>query len=481
MQALFQGKLQVLNVGLSSFAESIARAGGSALQIEWAPPAQGRQSVCRDLSKLVNLPAVEAANEKAFDSYLSAQPVLCGIGVAGKVLPNMADRMILHGGPPIAWEDMCGPMKGAIIGAILYEGWAKDTAGAAALASGGEIVFEPCHHHAAVGPMAGVISPSMPVWMVVDVTHGNQAFSNFNEGIGRALRFGANGPEVIDRLKWIAQVLAPTLRAGVETLGGLDLKTLMAQALHMGDEVHNRNVAASSLFLKRLISALLKTATPSADIAAAVDFIAGNDHFFLNLSMTACKAMLDAAHGVPGSSMVTAMARNGVEFGIRVSGAGDQWFTTRAPVVDGLFFPGYTKADAAPDMGDSAITESAGVGAFAMAVSPAIVKFVGGSPQDAIDNTTAMTYITLGRNGAFTLPAMNFAGSPAGIDIRKVVDTGIQPIVNTGIAHREAGVGQIGAGITHAPLACFTQAVSALARALCGSQVNLEDVPGASH
>jgi hypothetical protein len=284
------------------------------------------------------------------------------------------------------------------------------------------------------------------------------------------LRFGANSPDVIDRLKWIGQVLGPTLRAGVEILGGLDLKTLMAQALHMGDEVHNRNVAASSLFLKRLISALLKTDTPSADIAAVVDFIAGNDHFFLNLSMAACKAMLDAAHGVPGSSMVTAMARNGVEFGIRVSGTGDQWFTTRAPVVDGLFFPGYTTADAAPDLGDSAITETAGVGGFAMAASPAIVKFVGGTPQDAIDNTTAMTYITLGRNGAFTLPPMNFAGSPAGIDVRKVVDTGIQPIINTGIAHREAGVGQIGAGITRAPLACFTQAVSALASAMRGSQ-----------
>ena len=470
MQALFQEKLQVLNVGLPSFVESVARAGGTALQIEWAPPAQGQQTVCRELAQLVNLPAVEEANQKAFNAYLSAQPVLRGIGVAGKALPNMEERMILHGGPPIAWENMCGPMQGAIIGAILYEGWATNTSGAWTLASGSEVVLEPCHHHAAVGPMAGVISPSMPVWMVVDATHGNQAFSNFNEGIGRALRFGANSPDVIDRLKWIGQVLGPTLRAGMETLGELDLKTLMAQALHMGDEVHNRNVAASSLFLKRLISALLKTDTPSADIAAAVDFIAGNDHFFLNLSMTACKAMLDAAHDIPGSSMVTAMARNGVEFGIRVSGTGDQWFTTRAPVVDGLFFPGYTTADAAPDLGDSAITETAGLGGFAMAASPAIIKFVGGTPQDAIDNTMTMTHITLGRNGAFTLPAMNFAGSPAGIDVRKVVDTGIQPIINTGIAHREAGVGQIGAGITRAPLACFTQAVSALASAMRGSQ-----------
>jgi hypothetical protein len=470
MQALFQEKLCVLNVGLASFTDSIARAGGTARQIDWAPPAQGHQAVGRALAQLVNLPSVEGANRKAFDLYQSSQPTLRDIGIAGEVLPAMGRRMILHGGPPIAWENMCGPMKGAIIGAIIYEGWALDTAGAADLASSGGIVFEPCHDHAAVGPMAGAISPSMPVWMVVDTTHGRPSFSNFNEGIGKALRFGAHSPDVINRLKWMGQTLAPTLRAGIEMLGGIDLKPLMAQALHMGDEVHNRNVAASSLFLKRLISSLLKTGAPSADIAAAVEFIAGNDHFFLNLSMAACKAMLDAAHGVPDSSMVTAMARNGVEFGIRVSGTGDRWFTAPAPVVDGLFFPGYTTADAAPDLGDSAITETAGIGGFAMAAAPAIVKFVGGAPQDAIDNTMAMTHITIGRNEAFTLPPMNFAGSPAGIDIRKVVDTGIQPIINTGIAHREAGVGQIGAGITRAPLACFTQAVSALAERVCSDR-----------
>lgn len=470
IQALFQEKLQVLNVGLSSFADSITKAGGTVLQVEWAPPAQGRQEVGRALARLVNLLSVETANQTAFDAYHSAQPVLKGVGIAGEVLPHIAGRMILHGGPPIGWKDMCGPMKGAIVGAILYEGWAKDLTGAEAMASSGEIAFEPCHHHNAVGPMAGIISPSMPVWIVTNTTNGNAAFSNFNEGLGKALRFGANGPDVITRLKWMEQVLAPALRAGVELLGGIDLKPMMAQALHMGDEVHNRNAAASALFLKRLISALLKTGLPSGDIAAVVDFIAGNDHFFLNMSMAACKAMLDAAHGVPGSSMVTAMARNGVEFGIRVSGTGNRWFTAPAPIVDGLFFPGYTTADAAPDLGDSAITETAGVGGFAMAASPAIVKFVGGTPQDAIDNTIAMTHITVGRNNAFTLPALNFAGSPAGIDIRKVVDTGIQPIINTGIAHREAGIGQIGAGITRAPLDCFTQAVSALAYSMDGIQ-----------
>jgi uncharacterized protein DUF1116 len=280
------------------------------------------------------------------------------------------------------------------------------------------------------------------------------------------LRFGAHGREVLDRLRWMVDVLAPTMSAVLARHGPLELKPLIAQALHMGDECHNRNAAASSLLLKKLVPAALESNVPQPQLAQALSFIAGNDHFFLNLSMAACKAMLDAAHGVPGSSMVTAMTRNGVEFGIRVSGTGHRWFTAPAPIVDGLFFPGYTTADAAPDLGDSAITETAGLGGFAMAASPAIVKFVGGTPQDAIHNTMAMTHITVGRNNAFTLPALNFAGSPAGIDIRKVVDTGIQPIINTGIAHREAGIGQIGAGITRAPLDCFTQAVSALAHSI---------------
>jgi hypothetical protein len=274
---------------------------------------------------------------------------------------------------------------------------------------------------------------------------------------------------VIERVRWMAEILAPVLGAALEGQGGIELKPLIAQALHMGDEVHNRNVAASSLLLKRLVPALLQTDLPHAQIAEAIGFIAANDHFFLNLSMAACKAMLDAAAGVPNSSMVTAMARNGVEFGIRLSGTDDTWFTAPAPVVDGLYFAGYGLPDAAPDLGDSAITETAGLGGFAMAASPAIVQFVGGSPADAVANTYEMTHITLGQNGALTLPAMDFAGTPSGIDARKVVDTGIAPVINTGIAHKEAGIGQIGAGITRAPLACFSNAIVALAQRIEGS------------
>jgi hypothetical protein len=465
MKPLFGNTLSVVNVGLASFADAIVRAGGAATQVTWQPAASGDAAIGAALARLVNAPAIETANDAACDAYLAAQPMLAGIAVAREALPGMTERKILHSGPPIAWSRMCGPMRGAIVGAILYEGWARDADRAKAMAESGDVAFAPCHHSAAVGPMSGIISPSMPVWVVRNAKHGNVAFSNMNEGLGKVLRFGANSAEVIARLKWMETVLAPALRGGLEVLGEMPLKPLMAQALHMGDEVHNRNVAASSLLVKRLAPALLKTATPQSDIAAVIDFIAGNDHFFLNISMASCKAMLDAAHGVADSSMVTAMARNGVDFGIRVSGLGDRWFVTQAPVVDGLYFPGYTIADAAPDLGDSAITETAGVGGFAMAAAPAIVKFVGGTPQDAAANTLAMGHITLRRNDAFTLPALDFAGTPSCIDIRRVVDTGILPVINTGIAHREPGVGQIGAGVTRAPLACFTQAVAALAEA----------------
>jgi Protein of unknown function (DUF1116) len=463
---LFRQDPQVLNVGLASFRDAIAQAGGAVTQIEWAPPANGDRAVGRALARLVNDPTVEAANRVAYKAYLAAQPVLIGIGVAVEAMATMRPRLILHSGPPIAWDRMCGPMRGAIIGAILFEGWAADIEQAQDLAASGGIAFEPCHHHGAVGPMAGVISPSMPVWIVRETVGSRLAFSNLNEGLGKVLRFGANSAEVIDRLKWMASSLRETLGLALAETGPIDLKPLMAQALHMGDEIHNRNSAATSLLLKRLAPAMLRSKASREDIAAAISFIAGNDHFFLNLSMAACKAMLDAARGVAGSSMITAMARNGVDFGVQIAGTGDRWFTSPAPLVDGLYFPGYSIADAAPDLGDSAITETAGLGGFSMAAAPAIVNFVGGTPDDAIANTAAMSHITLGQNSAFTLPAMNFGSAPAGVDARKVVDNGILPIINTGIAHREAGIGQIGAGITRAPLSCFTQALSALVDSL---------------
>jgi Protein of unknown function (DUF1116) len=469
MNEVFDAELRVVNIGLSSFADNLRTAGGHATQLAWRPPAGGDVETGLTLASLVNDPVVEAANATAFARYLEAQPVLVDVVLAREAMPALdGERRVLHAGPPIDWADMCGPVQGAIAGAAVYEGWADTPERAMAMAAAGEIAYGPCHDHHAVGPMAGIISPSMPVWVVENTAAGNRAYCNFNEGLGKVLRFGANSPAVIERLQWMGTELHDVLKAGVARLGSLELKPLMAQALHMGDEVHNRNAAATGLLLKRLIPALLGTDEPIDRLRRVIEFVAGNDHFFLNLSMASCKSMLDAATDVPGSSMVTVMARNGVNFGIRLSGTGDQWFQAPANPVDGLFFPGYGVADAAADLGDSAITETAGVGGFAMAAAPAIVQFVGGTPADATENSRRMRTITVGTNPAFTLPALNFGPTAAGVDARLVLDTGILPIINTGIAHRDAGVGQIGAGITTAPIECFVAAIDALATARAG-------------
>jgi hypothetical protein len=314
--------------------------------------------------------------------------------------------------------------------------------------------------------MAGIISPSMPVWVVENTAAKNRAYCNLNEGLGKVLRFGANSQDVIERLRWLGGEFFTTMQVAVRGLAEANLKPLMAQALHMGDELHNRNAAASALLFKRLTLSLLGSKLDSGAVQRALAFVAGNDHFFLNISMAACKSMSDAAHSVPGSSMVTVMARNGVNFGIRLSGTGERWFQAPANPVEGLYFPGYTVEDAAADLGDSAITETNGLGGFAMAASPALVQFVGGTPADATANTRRMLRITLGSNPAFTLPPLNFGGTPAGVDALLVADSGVLPIINTGIAHKKAGIGQIGAGITTAPMSCFNEAIGALSAEL---------------
>jgi hypothetical protein len=457
--------LQVVNVGVRSFAESILAVGGSVTQVDWRPPADSDGVLGGTLAHLINHPQIEAANRTAAGGFFTAQPVLADVKPAQELIPDLADRLLLHAGPPIVWERMCGPMQGAIVGAILFEGWANEPDGAAELAASGEIAFAPCHHYGAVGPMAGIVSASMPVWSVINAASKNQAFSGLNEGLGKVLRFGAYSSEVLERLKWMSASLGPMLGAALRATGGIELKPLMAQSLQMGDELHNRNIAASSLLLKNLIDGLLQSDQSSSAVAQAVRFIASNAHFFLNISMAACKVMLDAAHGIANSSLITAMARNGTDFGVRMSGTGDRWFTAPAPVVKGLYFPSYGPDDAARDLGDSAITETAGFGAFAMAAAPAIVKFVGGTRADAEANTRLMRRITAGPHPYFTIPSLDFSGIPSLIDARKVVDRSIVPIINTGIAHRAPGIGQVGAGISHAPMGCFVLAIRALREA----------------
>ena len=469
--AIFPTGIHAINVGLSAVAEPPRVHGARVTQLAWRPPADGDRDLGLVLARLEDDhddaigARVRSANESAITRIVGARPMLVDVRPAREAIAALAGRTILHAGPPIEWARMCGPMQGAVTGAILFEGWATSAEVARGIIDSGAITFAPCHEHGVVGPMAGIVSPSMPVVVVENASAGNRAFATLNEGLGRALRFGAYDAPVLDRLRWMAQTLGPALARLLDRDGPVDLKRLTAQALQMGDECHNRNVAATSLFTRAIAPALAR-AVDGATASAVLDFLLANDHFFLNLSMAACKAALDAAHGIDGSTVVTAMARNGVEFGIRVSGAGARWFTDPAPVIDGLYFPGYGPADANPDLGDSAITETAGIGGFAMGGAPAIVRFVGGTPADAVAYTRAMYGITLGRNPEYALPALGFAGTPTGIDLRRVVDSGVAPVINTGIAHREPGIGQIGAGIARAPLGCFAAALRTLAAGL---------------
>lgn len=409
---------------------------------------------------------IEGANQHAARRILESTPHLIGIARADEVVPGMKPNLILHAGPPIAWDRMSGPLRGAVIGGLIYEGLAGDEAQAVAMVERGEVAFAPCHHHQTVGPMAGVTTASMPVYIVENRAFGNRAYSSLNEGYGKVLRYGAYSEDVLARLRWLRDVYAPLAGRALERGGGIDLKTTIAQQLQMGDEGHNRNRAGSALMARLLAPHLARAGAPVDDLAAVLEYLAGNDLAILNPVMASCKATMDAAHGIEGSTVVTCMARNGTDFGIRVSGLGDRWFTAPAEIPAGLFFPGYTQEDANPDIGDSTITETAGIGAFAMAAAPAIVTFVGGTPKMALEATLEMYEITVTENPAFGIPQLEFRGTPTGIDIRKVVRTGITPRVNTGIAHRRAGVGQVGAGLVRPPMACFEAAVEAMAALL---------------
>lgn len=403
------------------------------------------------------------ANLEATDRMISARPMLRGVDTAGNVIPGMRENLLLHAGPPIEWDRMSGPLRGAIIGALVFEGLAADEKEAVGLVEANEIEFAPCHHHNTVGPMAGVTSSSMMVYVVENVTHGNTAYSNLNEGYGKVLRYGAYSEGVIAKLRWMNSQMGPLLAEALGQSDGLDIRALLAEALHMGDEGHNRNKAGSLLYLK-LLAPLIASVTKNRELESEVlQFLGDNALSVLNPVMAACKAMADAAHGVEGSTVVTTMARNGTDFGIRVSGLGDRWFVAPAEIPDGLYFPGFTSADANADIGDSTITETAGIGAFAMAAAPAIVTFVSGTPQDALNATLEMYEITVAEHSHFTIPALEFRGTPTGIDIVKVVDLGITPRVNTGIAHRDAGIGQVGAGLVRPPLVIFEQALVAFA------------------
>jgi hypothetical protein len=471
--ALLAGPTEVVSVGVDLFADALEAQAVTTHRVEWRPPPPGTEA---DVLRVVTDPRRHEANAAAIAKVLATGAVLVDVRPASEAL-GMAPGTFFHAGPPLTWDRASGPMRGALIGAMLFEGLADDPDDAerllasGALRDGTPITLDPCHHHAAVGPMAGVISPTMWVFEITDPATGRSTFCSLNEGLGKVLRYGAFGPEVIQRLHWMSDVLGPLLREAVRrraasSLGPVDIRSITAQMLQMGDEGHNRNRAGTMMLVRELVPELLELGAPSQDVADVVRFCNGNDHFFLNLVMPACKLALDAGRDVPGSTLVVAMARNGTDFGIQVSGTGDQWFTGPAQVPEGLYLGDYGPEDANPDIGDSAITETAGIGGFSMAAAPAIVAFVGGDSTTAMSTTRRMYDITLAEHPVMQIPALGFRGAPVGIDVTAVVRTGVLPQINTGMAGKVPGTGQVGAGLVNPPAECFTAALHALAAAV---------------
>ena len=450
----------VVNVGADLLADAVAVQAVDVTRVDWRPPMPGTEP---DLATVAGDPLRRSANEQALARMLDVQAMLVDVAPASELL-GLERGQFLHAGPPIAWDRTPGPLRGALMGGAALEGLVDDPEDAVPLFEAGtDVSLEPCHHRSAVGPMAGVVTPSMWMFVLEDPSSGHRTYCSLNEGLGKVLRYGAYSPEVLTRLRWMGDVLGPLLQKAVRATGPVDVTGILTQMLQMGDEAHNRNRAGTLMLLRDLSPAMATSGADPSDVAEALRFIGGNDHFFLNLAMPACKLALDAARDIEGSTMVVAMARNGTDFGIQVSGTGDEWFTGPAQLADGLFLGDYGPDDANPDIGDSAITETAGIGGFAMATAPAIVRFVGGTVPDALATTRRMHEITLGENPRWSVPVLEFQGVPSGIDVSRVCRTGILPQINTGMAGKVAGVGQVGAGLVTPPAEIFPQALAALA------------------
>lgn len=468
---LLNSKPRIINVGLQSFNQSIQAFDGKSTQFNWKPRAGGNKKMIKILNALEeHAEQIDAENQKVMDKIKNAQPFLTNVVPAKTVIPelNESTKTLLHAGPPIAWTEMTGPMKGSVVGAAIFEGWAENEKEVVALVESNQIRFIPCHHVHAVGPMGGITSANMPVFVVENRLDGSKGYCTMNEGIGKVLRFGAFSQEVIDRLNWMRDILGPTLSGALkQSENGLNLSVLIARSITMGDEFHQRNFAASLNFLREVAPLIIPLSMDEQDKQDVMQFLADTDQFFLNIMMAAGKSIVDGARKDAKGTIVTTLTRNGVDFGVRIAETADEWYTAPVNVPKGLYFTGFSEENGNPDMGDSAITETIGVGGMAMVAAPGVTRFVGaGGFQDALAISNEMAEISAGQNPTWTIPTWDFRGTCLGIDIRKVVETGITPLINTGIAHKEAGIGQIGAGTVRAPLNCFEKALEAYAQSL---------------
>ena len=459
----------VVNVGLPLFADAVRDQGVPVVSVDWRVPAGGDPAAVAALGRLYGIHAerIDAANAEVLRRLDQGVPLLTGLTTVAAAAPDLPERTLLHCGPPIAYADAPDPLRRSMRAAAVAEGWASGLAHADGLLARGDIGLSPANTHRVVVPMATALGAGAPVYVLQNQAGGTEAYAPISQGPGEVAWFGCASGASIARLVFLRDVAAPVIREILDRAGPLDVLALAAQAVTMGDDVHVRTQAATNLLIREWLPHLTGVGGP--DGVAFARFMAGNHLFFLTLAMAAARSLTEWAAQVQDSSIVTTMTRNGTTFGIALAGS-DRWFLDEAPEVGhALYYPGQGPETSARDIGDSAVLELSGLGAAAAAGSPAVAQLLGGQMREAAGLTGRLAAVCAGRSSRFKIPALDNTGTPLGVDVRKVVELGTTPAVTTGILHRSAGTGQVGAGVAEAPLGCFAGALADLDRRLTAS------------
>jgi hypothetical protein len=390
-------------------------------------------------------------NALALDRIIRTEPVLTGLARASDAL-KLTQHELGHAGPPFeSTAAIPRMMLNALAGAAVHERWAGDIAQARTMIFEGSIRLRANHDLGTVSPMAGIVRPNQMLLRVENRAGSGITYATLAESGRQALRFGVYDEAVAAGLRWLDDTLAPALARALPK-AGLPVLPLVADGVALGDDVHQRNIGGMMAFIR---------AMPELDAACRAWLFANPQHF-LNYAMASAKLALDQADGVVGSSIVTAIARNGVDCGIRVAGAGKQWFTAPAVIPVGGFFPPFTWRDAQADLGDSSIVEAYGLGGAIAHASPEIARTMGRDWDEAIEAGRAARKFFIGRHPLIAPALCGNEGAGLGLDAARVVRAQRPLRIHTGIGHSDGQTGWVGVGVAEAPVACFAAAIAAL-------------------
>lgn len=346
------------------------------------------------------------------------------------------------------------------MGAALHEKWAVSREDAEDKFRRNEIKLGACNDHATVGAGAGILSPSMPVLICRDMHNGNEGYCLPFEGRSGLGVWGVYNDDVEATLQVIEKQFAPAVNQVLTEQGGIPVKGIIARSLQMNDDIHTRQTAAGLILLSEIAPKLMHSDLDREAITMCIEMFSSSERWFHPLGMASAMSTIRGLKGTEYSTVVTAICNGGVNTGLKVAALGEQWFTAPAPMLTGSYLsPQWSEKDASPYCGDSTITEVVGMGAFAGAAAPSVLRLRGGTYQDGINQSMDMRTLTVGLNSNYPIPLLDFTGPGLAIDIRKVINTGTPVVCHGGIISKDGG--QIGAGIATFPMEVYVDAMYA--------------------